>query len=81
MSWQNPGLPTSSTSGLASETTLTAVAGFLTEPYDYMDVTSINAAGDPLIIVYKSGGAAGTTVRTLTLTYDANGNVDTVTAT
>ena len=33
---------------------------------------------NPTTIVYKTGGLGGTTVATLTLTYDANNNVQTV---
>lgn len=33
---------------------------------------------NPTTITYKTGGAGGTTVATLTLTYDANNNVQTV---
>lgn len=34
---------------------------------------------NPTTIVYKTGGISGTTVATLTLTYDGNNNVQTVT--
>lgn len=34
---------------------------------------------NPTTIVYKQGGASGTVVATLTLTYDGNNNVLTVT--
>jgi hypothetical protein len=49
--------------------------------HDYVSITSKNANGDPLIIVYKTGGASGTTVATLTLTYDVDGDLSTVTRT
>ena len=40
--------------------------------WDELEVTSINAAGDPLEIVYK---LATVTQRTLTFTYDGSGNL------
>ncbi len=49
--------------------------------YDYFSINSKNAAGDPLVIVYKTGGSAGTTVATLTLTYDVDGDLTTTTRT
>jgi len=47
------------------------------ENYDYLDLTMTgsNLTG----VVYKSGGAGGTTVATLALTYDGSDNLDTVT--
>jgi len=49
------------------------------EDYDYLDLgyTGSNLTS----VVYKNGGAGGTTVATLTLTYDGSGNLDTVTKT
>jgi hypothetical protein len=49
--------------------------------FDFIDITSRNVAGDPLVIVYKTGGSGGTTVATLTLTYDVGGDLKTVTRT
>jgi hypothetical protein len=40
---------------------------------DYRSVTSYDAFDNPLVIVYKKGGAGGTTVATDTFTYDAQG--------
>lgn len=51
------------------------------EEFDFLDITSRNLAGDPLVIVYKTGGSGGTTVATLTLTYDVGGDLKTVTRT
>lgn len=48
------------------------------EKHDWVEVTSANAAGDPLVVEYRLGGAAGTIVATLTLTYDGAGNFQTV---
>lgn len=75
MSWQNPGLPGAATlSGLATESTLDAVAGFVTDPYDTVQITTYLDATDnyPTIIVFRFGGAAGTIVATLTLSYDGS---------
>ena len=46
------------------------------------DYVSLSPTGtNPTTITYKTGGSGGTTVATLTLTYDANNNVQTVTRT
>ena len=65
----------------ASEETLLAIAGLVTSPYDYIEVTTYNANEDPTQIVYKTGGSAGALVATLDLTYDVSGNFETVTST
>lgn len=44
--------------------------------FDYVALSPTGT--NPTTIVYKTGGAGGTTVATLTLTYDANNNVQTV---
>lgn len=43
-------------------------------PYgaDYFIQSNADGAGNYQTIVYKTGGAAGTTVKTITLTFDAN---------
>ena len=56
---------------------VTNIAGLITEAYDFIDVDY--TSGNPTLITYKSGGAGGTTVATLTITYTADGCVDTVT--
>ena len=44
--------------------------GLVTESYDYIDLTY---TGDNITtVVYKDGGAGGTTVATLTLTYSGD---------
>lgn len=63
----------------ATEETLQASAGMVTEPYDYTSVTYTGI--NPTTIVYKSGGVGGTTVATITCTYDANNNLLTATKT
>ena len=44
--------------------------------YDYTAIT-YDANQNPLTIVYKTGGAGGTTVMTVTMTYDVNQNLET----
>lgn len=57
-------------------------ASLVPEPFDYQSISYVlagNGAGEISTVVYKSGGAGGTTVATVTLTYDANNRVSTVT--
>lgn len=51
--------------------------------YDYIELTYAAAPNQDDItgVVYKSGGAGGTTVATLAITYNANRNISTVTRT
>lgn len=53
------------------------VPGFSLPAYDYISCsyTGSNLTG----VVYKSGGSSGTTVATLTLTYDGSNNLTSVT--
>ena len=45
--------------------------------YDFLALTTVS--GNLTQIIYKTGGAAGTTVSTLQLTYDISDNLTTVT--
>ena len=59
-----------------------SVASLVPEEYDYIAltyVTSGNGTGEIETVTYRSGGASGTVVATLTLTYDASDNLETVT--
>lgn len=50
--------------------------------HDYIALTYVaagNGAGEIETVVYKSGGAGGSTVATLTLVYDGSDNLSTVT--
>ena len=47
--------------------------------FDYINLTP--SGTNPTMVTYKTGGASGTTVATLTLVYDANNNVETITRT
>ena len=52
------------------------------EIFDYIVLTYVaagNGAGEVETVVYKTGGAGGTTQATLTLAYDANNKLSTVT--
>ena len=66
--------------GVATEETLLGVAGLVAEAYDYIIVTR-NANLDIATAVFKTGGSSGTTVATLTLTYDVNNDFLSVTKT
>jgi hypothetical protein len=74
-------------SGAATEATLASldarIAGSLVpEQFDYQDLTYVlagNGIGEVSTVVYKQGGSGGTTVATVTLTYDAQNRVSTVT--
>jgi hypothetical protein len=68
----------------ATEETLQAIAGLVPDAYDYIALTYVaagNGAGEIETVVYKTGGSGGTTVATLTLAYDANNNLSSVTKT
>jgi ABC-type Fe3+ transport system substrate-binding protein len=59
--------------------TIAAGGALVPAAYDYIGLTYTGS--NPTTIVYKTGGALGTTVATLTLTYDGSNNVLTVTKT
>ena len=79
MSQFSPGLGDNAT----IEELLGAIAGFVTEPYDHVALTYVasgNGEGEVETATYKSGGAGGTTITTLTLTYDASNRIASITA-
>ena len=45
------------------------VAGFNIPQHDYVDLNYVGATNNLDTVVYKEGGASGTTVATLTFTY------------
>lgn len=54
------------------------IGNLITEPYDYIALTYVaagNGAGEIETVTYKSGGSGGTTIATLTLTYDASNRI------
>lgn len=61
----------------------TRLAGALVpETFDHLDLTYVasgNGQGEVETVVYKTGGSGGATVATLTLAYDGNNNVSSVT--
>lgn len=69
------------------ETLLTSLddrvaASLVPEAHDHITisyVTSGNGIGEIETVVYRTGGAGGTIVATLTLAYDANDNLSSVT--
>lgn len=59
---------------------ISTIAGLEIPAHDYIAMDN-DADGLLLSVVYKSGGASGTTVATLTFTYDSNDNLASVTKT
>lgn len=76
-------------SGAATEATLVALSGktssaLVSEPYDYQSLTYVaagNGLGEIETVTYKLGGASGTLVATLTLGYDGQNRLTSVTRT
>lgn len=62
---------------------LTSLGGssLVNEAYDYISLGNFTANNDPQTIIFKSGGAGGTTVATLTLAYDGSNRLTSVTRT
>ena len=72
--------------GAATEATLAAfsakTAGALVpQAYDYQAITYVGVTTDIDTVVYKTGGAGGTTVATLTMGYDGSSRLTSVTRT
>jgi len=72
--------------GVATEATLLAfsdkTAGALVpEAFDYQDITYVGVTTNIDQVVYKAGGAGGTTVATLTMGYDGSNRLTSVTRT
>lgn len=72
MSDQMQGIP--DVTGLATEQTSQAIAGLIRLPYDTIQITAFADATEkyPTTVLYRSGGAAGTIVATLTMSYDGS---------
>ena len=49
--------------------------------YDYVGFSNADGNGNYQTVVYKTGGSGGTTVRTLTYTFDGSSNVTSITRT
>ena len=58
------------------------IAGLYIPQHDYVSLTYVasgNGAGEIETITFKQGGASGATVAVMTLAYDANNKLSTVT--
>jgi hypothetical protein len=58
------------------------IAGLYIPQHDYVSLTYVaagNGVGEIETITYKQGGASGNTVAVMTLAYDANNKLSTVT--
>lgn len=54
----------------------------ITEPYDYIGLTYVssgNGEGEIETVTYKSGGSSGTTVATITLAYNSDNKISSIT--
>lgn len=66
------------------ENLLEAIAGFVKDPYDYVGLSYVaagNGAGELEVATFRNGGSLGIVVATVTITYDANDRVSSITAT
>jgi len=70
---------TNTTTGTKTALDVSTINSLVPESFDYVDISPKDGT-EPTSIVYKNGGASGTTVATLTITY-ANGCISTVTKT
>ena len=64
-----PQMQRASDDALLNET-LEAIAGLVTDPFDYVALTYVaagNGAGEVETAIYKTGGAGGLTVATITI--------------
>ena len=58
------------------------IAGLYIPQHDYVVMTYVaagNGVGEIQTITYKQGGASGTTVAVMTLGYDSNNKLETIT--
>lgn len=53
-------------------------APFINQDHDYIGFSNADSNGNYQTITYKSGGSSGTTMLTLSLTYDANNKVTSI---
>lgn len=59
----------------------TAGAALVQAPYDYVGFSNADGNGNYQTAIFKSGGSAGSTVATLSITYDANNLMTSITRT
>lgn len=57
---------------------ITLGSGLVTSAFDYISLSNYDASGNVGTVVYRNGGVIGTIVATLTLTYDASGNLTSI---
>tara|TARA_R100000656_G_scaffold84328_1_gene61565 strand:- start:2070 stop:2315 length:246 start_codon:yes stop_codon:yes gene_type:complete len=72
-----------SSNSLTIEALLEAIASPIQDAWDYVALTYVavgNGEGQIETATYKTGGSGGTTVITLTLTYDASDRIASLTA-
>ena len=80
-------LPTGAATSAKQDTQTTllqGIAGFTVTGYDYIALTYVaagNGVGEIETAIFKTGGSGGTTIATLTLTYNASNEIATVTKT
>lgn len=68
--------------GAANPVPTKELTGLVPKEFDYIALTYVsagNGAGEIETVTYKTGGSGGTTVATLTLAYDANNKITSVT--
>lgn len=54
-------------------------SALVSDPFDYQDITYVGATTDIDQVIYKTGGAAGTIIATLTMGYDGSNRLTSVT--
>jgi hypothetical protein len=59
----------------ATSSIVTNVAGFNIPTYDYKKLNYSTTTNNLTSVNYKVGGSSGTTVATITYTYDSNSNI------
>jgi len=75
---------TSTTIGSDEALDVNSVYGFSIPIYDYLALTYVaagNGTGEVETVVYKDGGAGGSTVATLTIAYNSDDEISSVTKT
>lgn len=74
--------PNAATESSLSYLATKSAASLVSEPYDFQSISYVasgNGVGEIQTVVYKLGGSSGTLVATLTLAYDAQNRLTSVT--
>lgn len=77
-------LGTGTVSGVPILKVLNIAGSLIPTAFDYISLTYVSSgdgAGEIQTATYKTGGSGGTTIATLTLTYDSSSRISTVTKT